>query len=88
MLKKIEVELITGFLSAGKTSFLQSFIDISKKEEAEILVIQCENGRAQLSEEFLNKKKVVLRKYKSNQELDYKSFFKQHKLQRSQKDCN
>ncbi|MBK1813482.1 hypothetical protein JHL18_22960 [Clostridium sp. YIM B02505] len=73
MLKKIEVELITGFLSAGKTSFLQSFIDISKKEGTEILIIQCENGRAQLSDELLNKKKVVLRKYKNNQDLDYKS---------------
>ncbi|GFZ34246.1 hypothetical protein CSC2_47720 [Clostridium zeae] len=74
MLKKIEVELITGFLSAGKTSFLQSFIDISKKEGTETLIIQCENGKAQLSEEFLKKKKLVLRKYKNNQNLDYKSF--------------
>jgi G3E family GTPase len=91
MLKKIEVELITGFLSAGKTSFLQSFIDMSNKGNSEILIIQCENGRAQLSEEFLNKKKVVLRKYKNNQNLDYKSFLNNinfHSPKRIVIECN
>ena len=45
-MKKCSVDLITGFLSSGKTSFINHILDDFSKEE--VLVIQCERGQEEL----------------------------------------
>lgn len=45
-MKKCSVDLITGFLSSGKTSFINHILDDFSKEE--ILIIQCEVGKEEV----------------------------------------
>lgn len=40
---KCTVDLITGFLDAGKSSLIKSILN-KKNYREEIIVIQCENG--------------------------------------------
>lgn len=49
-MKKCSIDLITGFLSSGKTSFINHILNDFSKEE--ILIIQCESGKESL---FTNK---------------------------------
>ena len=61
---KIQVEIVTGFLGSGKTSFINSLIRESYVENEKIAVIQLENGNFQISEECLNYGVVTI--YKQN----------------------
>lgn len=47
---KIDIEIVTGFLGAGKTSFINSLLKESQVEGEKIIVFQLENGKIQLSE--------------------------------------
>ncbi|WP_252244839.1 MULTISPECIES: GTP-binding protein [unclassified Clostridium] len=51
---KIQVEIITGFLGAGKTSFINSLIKESYVKGEKIIVIQLENGEEKISDEVSN----------------------------------
>lgn len=63
-MKKCSVDLITGFLSSGKTSFINHILDDFSKEE--VLVIQCERGQ----EELINcRKNINVKKFYSMDEL-------------------
>ena len=63
-MKKCSVDLITGFLSSGKTSFINHILDDFSKEE--VLVIQCEYGQ----EELINcRKNINVKKFYSMDEL-------------------
>ncbi|MBE6062083.1 MAG: cobalamin biosynthesis protein [Clostridium butyricum] len=47
---KIDIEIVTGFLGAGKTSFINSLLKESQVEGEKILVFQLESGKIQLCE--------------------------------------
>ena len=47
---KIDVEIVTGFLGAGKTSFINSMLKESQVEGEKIIVFQLESGKIQLCE--------------------------------------
>ncbi|EES50211.1 cobalamin biosynthesis protein [Clostridium botulinum] len=51
---KIQVEIVTGFLGAGKTSFISSLIKESYVKGEKIIVIQLENGEEKISDEISN----------------------------------
>ncbi|WP_252232617.1 GTP-binding protein [Clostridium sp. ZBS15] len=51
---KIQVEIVTGFLGAGKTSFINSLIKESYVKGEKIIVIQLENGENKISDEVLD----------------------------------
>ncbi|WP_315076770.1 GTP-binding protein [uncultured Clostridium sp.] len=61
---KIQVEIVTGFLGAGKTSFINSLIKESYVKGEKIIVIQLENGENKISEEVLDCGLVTI--YKQN----------------------
>ena len=63
-MKKCSVDLITGFLSSGKTSFINHILDDFSKEEG--LVIQCEYGQEELID---CRKNVNIKKFYSMDEL-------------------
>ena len=63
-MKKCSVDLITGFLSSGKTSFINHILDDFSKEE--VLVIQCEYGQEELID---CRKNVNIKKFYSMDEL-------------------
>lgn len=62
-MKKCSVDLITGFLSSGKTSFINHILDDFSKDE--VLVIQCELGH----EELISRKNINIKKFSSMDEL-------------------
>lgn len=45
---KINVEIITGFLGAGKTLFLNSLINETQVEDEKVLVFQLEQGKSKI----------------------------------------
>lgn len=67
-MRKCSVEIINGFLSAGKTTFLNEFLKKTIKKE-EVVIVQCENGKEKISEEISNRWNVSVKKFKSNDEL-------------------
>lgn len=57
--KLIPVYLVCGFLDSGKTSFIKnSFINGFFPSDKKILLIQCEEGEEELSDELLSSKNV------------------------------
>ncbi len=63
-MKKCSVDLITGFLSSGKTSFINHILDDFPRDE--VLVIQCEMGQ----EELINcRKNINIKNFSSMDEL-------------------
>lgn len=67
MVKKCSVDLVTGFLSSGKTSFINHILcDYSKDE---ILLIQCEKGKEEINKEVL-KENITLKTVFSNNDLN------------------
>ena len=46
---KIDVEIVTGFLGAGKTSFINSLLSESQVEDETVLVFQLECGEKEIS---------------------------------------
>ncbi|SFD41388.1 GTP-binding protein [Clostridium uliginosum] len=57
---KIEVEIVTGFLGAGKTSFINSLIKESMVNGEKIIVVQLEKGEGKISSKLLENKSVRL----------------------------
>lgn len=47
---RIDVDIVTGFLASGKTSFINSLIKESIVSEEKIIVLQFENGKSVLKE--------------------------------------
>lgn len=45
---RVEVELITGFISSGKTKFINYLLDETWIEGERILIIQCEKGNTEI----------------------------------------
>lgn len=67
-MRKCSVEIINGFLSSGKTTFLNGFLRKTVKRE-EVVVIQCECGKESIALDIENKFNVSVKKFKSNDEL-------------------
>ncbi|MDD7796105.1 GTP-binding protein [Clostridium sp. 'White wine YQ'] len=69
-MKKIcSVEIVGGFLSWGKTSFINSYLEVTRSSEEVLVIIQCEKGNSNINEEFLNEDKVILKQFKNNDEI-------------------
>lgn len=47
---KVGVEVVTGFLGAGKSAFINSLINKTIATKERIVVITCENGNTQINE--------------------------------------
>ncbi|MBW6410148.1 GTP-binding protein [Clostridium weizhouense] len=55
---KTEIEIVTGFLGAGKTSFTNSLIKESYVDGEKIIVIQLENGQSNIDKSIINENLV------------------------------
>lgn len=65
---KCSIDLITGFLSSGKTSFIKSFLKTLNSKD-EVIVVQCEKGIELLDQKEYNRKKVTFKNFESNDEI-------------------
>lgn len=73
MARKSDVEIITGFLGSGKTTFINSFLDVTL-DERETLIIQFENGKEGINEKLKNRSNLIIKKFNSMEELDSERF--------------
>ena len=67
---KIGIEVITGFLGAGKSAFINSLIDKTIVENEKIVVMLCESGNTTVKERNCNNLKQE--EYKVNSSKDIK----------------
>lgn len=67
-MRKCSVEIISGFLSSGKTTFLNEFLRKTVKRE-EIVIITCEKGKEEISEDIKEKFNISIKEFKSNEEI-------------------
>lgn len=74
MSKICDIEIVTGFLGWGKTSFIESYLDITSKWDDNTIVLQLENGKNQYDDEKLKKKNIAVKRFKSLEMLDEKRF--------------
>ena len=56
---KIKTDIVTGFLDAGKTTFIHKLLGKAKNQYKKIVVLQFEQGEVELSEDFAPNIKVV-----------------------------
>ena len=66
---KCTVDLITGFLDAGKSSLIKSILN-KKNYREEIIVIQRENGKEIFDLGFINKKRITIKDFSINYEMN------------------
>lgn len=61
------VEFIGGFLGAGKTNFLNSYVKTTYIDEEVIILIQCELGKTNISNDIRNMKGIVIKEVRGGQ---------------------
>lgn len=66
---KCTVDLVTGFLDAGKSSLIKSILS-RKNYKEEVIVIQCENGKETFDLSFINKKRITVKDFSINYEMN------------------
>lgn len=68
MRMKADIEIVTGFIGAGKTSFINALIQNTLINNEKVVIIQCEIGEVQI-EENLQKDKRITIKYCNHENL-------------------
>lgn len=66
-MKKCSIDLVTGFLGSGKTTFINHILDDYKKEE--VLIIQCEKGSVDFKFNKLTSN-VSIKRFSNNDEIN------------------
>ncbi|MGL4762645.1 MAG: GTP-binding protein [Sarcina sp.] len=90
-MRKCSVDLVTGFLSSGKTSFINSFINKTLKKKEELIVIQCEEGKVAIDEQLESRFNVSLKKFTSSSDLSEERFIRMIKFYKPERmiiECN
>lgn len=75
MVKKSDVEIITGFLGSGKTTFINSFLELTLDKD-ETLILQFEKGKQKINEDIKDKSNMILKTFNSMEELDVERFLR------------
>lgn len=63
MIIKSDIELVTGFLGSGKTSFINALLENTLIEKEKVVVIQCEKGETKIEDKFQNNNMVIVTEY-------------------------
>ncbi|WP_291584188.1 GTP-binding protein [Clostridium sp. UBA6640] len=58
---KTNIEIVTGFISSGKTNFINALLCSTLMSSEKVIVIQCEDGNSAIKEEFLKNKNLRIR---------------------------
>lgn len=60
---KTEIEIVTGFIGSGKTSFINFLVAETWIAPEKVLVIQCEQGNSSLSDNLMDNDNVKVKTY-------------------------
>jgi G3E family GTPase len=58
---KTEIEIVTGFLGSGKTSFINAILKNTLVKGERVLIIQCEAGEKNINLENFSKNKIIIK---------------------------
>lgn len=67
---KTRVDIVTGFLNAGKTTYINASLQNKSLENDKIVVIQFEAGENSISEELLNQNLILVNALREEADLD------------------
>ncbi|AJA46702.1 CobW/HypB/UreG, family protein [Clostridium pasteurianum DSM 525 = ATCC 6013] len=62
MILRTNIEIVTGFLGCGKTTFINALLDNTLVHNELVIVVQCEEGQTFIDEKFRNKKEILIKK--------------------------
>ncbi|WP_373844993.1 permease [Clostridium sp.] len=60
MIKKINIEIVTGFLGTGKTTFINAFLGNTLSQGERVLIFQNEMGEKSIEDKYINSGQVTL----------------------------
>lgn len=86
MIIKTEIEMVTGFLSSGKTAFINALLRNSLVSEEVVIIIQCEMGNTQIKRIEKYKSKVIIKQMDRSKEITDSlikqliDFYKPHRI--------
>lgn len=72
MAKKCTVEIVGGFLSWGKTSFINAYLEETLTKDEKVLIMQCEKGNTEIRDDLKSDDRVVIKEFSSNAQIDKK----------------
>lgn len=55
---KADIEIVTGFLGAGKTSFINALINCTIVKNETLLILMCENGNKSIDSDIVKDKRI------------------------------
>lgn len=61
MRMKADIEIVTGFIGSGKTSFINELIQDTLVDSEKIVIILCETGETQLEQIVKNDKRITIK---------------------------
>ena len=67
---KTKVDIITGFLDSGKTTFINEALENGELSGDIIVILQCESGENEIDTELFKDKKVYIKKLDTNKIID------------------
>lgn len=79
---KVKVEIITGFLSSGKTTFINSLIDKTLIKYEKIVVLLCEQGSTSVDIKLGKKENINVKYIKVNEEITEEMLFDIYKYEK------
>lgn len=61
MILRTNIEIVTGFLGCGKTTFINALIENTLVKDELVIIVQCENGQNVIDKRFQKKKEVLIK---------------------------
>jgi G3E family GTPase len=62
MILRTNIEIVTGFLGCGKTTFINALLENTLVEDELVIIVQCEKGQNVIDKRFQMKKEVLIKK--------------------------
>uniref|UniRef100_UPI00374F90E2 GTP-binding protein n=1 Tax=Clostridium baratii TaxID=1561 RepID=UPI00374F90E2 len=72
---KVKVEIITGFLSSGKTTFINSLVNKTLIKNEKIVILLCEQGSTSVDITLEKKENISVKYITVNEEITEEMLF-------------
>ncbi|MGG7160074.1 GTP-binding protein [Clostridium baratii] len=79
---KVKVEIVTGFLSSGKTAFINSLINKTLIKNEKIVILLCEQGSTSVDITLEKKENINVKYIKVNEEITEEMLFDIYKYEK------
>lgn len=63
MFVRTKIEIVTGFLGSGKTSFINALLKTTLNKGEKVIVLCCEKGETEISQDIYNNELITIKEY-------------------------